>query len=74
MDQEGKFLFSVARTECMGNAGESGKVLRMGCPALENLHFYEGQTSAASVCKSISSDSFSTLSSHKEPTIDGLSS
>lgn len=43
MDQEGKFLFSVARTECMGNAGKSGKVLRGGCPAPENLHFYEGK-------------------------------
>ena len=43
MDQEGNFLFSVARTECMGNAGKSGKVLRVGCPAPENLHFYEGK-------------------------------
>jgi len=51
MDQDGKFLFSIARTECMGNAGESGKVLRVGCPTLEKLQFYEDQTFAAAVCE-----------------------
>ena len=51
MDHEGKFLFSVARDECIDSAGKSGEALRVKCPALENLQFYEDQAFAAAVCE-----------------------